>query len=271
MLSSRFTLLWISLLAFTVSCRKEAFDAYYGRPDWLASPIYQQLDSMGDFKNFLNCIQLSGYQNTLGTAGSWTVFAPTDQAFEQFMKEQGIADMAKVTPELAEKIVRSSMTYDGERIEKLNDFFSKQGWQPGLAFRRRSVYYDFVESEDLGNGKIRKFVSTNRGSDKLYVPTENNNKHLTYFFDAYLAQRGLGKADYAIFYPHSTYSGLNIGAANIDPKRNNIAAENGYIHVVDRVLLPEKSIDQYTSRVCCSNIIRKDRRSRICMQRIVVS
>ncbi|WP_293941417.1 MULTISPECIES: fasciclin domain-containing protein [unclassified Sphingobacterium] len=248
MLSSRFTLLWISLLALTVSCRKEAFDAYYGRPDWLASPIYQQLDSMGDFKNFLNCIQLSGYQNTLGTAGSWTVFAPTDKAFEQFMNEQGIADMTKVSPELAERIVRSSMTYDGERIEKLSDFFSKQGWQPGLAFRRRSVYYDFVESEDLGNGKIRKFVSTNRGSDKLYVPIENNNKHLTYFFDAYMAQRGLGKSDYTVFYPNSTYSGLNVGAANIDPKRNNIAAENGYIHVVDRVLLPEKSIDQYLTR-----------------------
>src|SRR5690606_40793793 len=62
-----------------VGCRKEAFDAYYGRPKGLASPIYQQLDSMGDFTYFLSCIEKAGYRNTLGSASSWTVFAPTDR------------------------------------------------------------------------------------------------------------------------------------------------------------------------------------------------
>lgn len=192
MLSSKFNLFWIALLITVVSCRKEAFDAYYGRPEWLASPIYQQLDSMGDFKKYLSCIELSGYKNTLGTAGSWTVFAPTDQAFDQFMKENGISDVSKIDAKLAEKIVRSSMIYDGERLEKLNDYFSAKGWQQGFAFRRRSVYYDFVEKEDLGNGKIRRFVSANRGPNVAYAATDNNNKHISYFFDAYMNQRALG-------------------------------------------------------------------------------
>ncbi|WP_286734548.1 MULTISPECIES: fasciclin domain-containing protein [Sphingobacterium] len=245
MLSSKFNLFWIALLITVVSCRKEAFDAYYGRPDWLASPIYQQLDSMGDFKKYLSCIELSGYKNTLGTAGSWTVFAPTDQAFDQFMKENGISDVAKIDAKLAEKIVRSSMIYDGERLEKLNDYFSAKGWQQGFASRRRSVYYDFVEKEDLGNGKIRRFVSTNRGPNVAYAATDNNNKHISYFFDAYMNQRGLGAIDYQSFYPNSSYTGLNVGSAEIDPARSNISAENGYIHVVNKVLIAEKSIDQY--------------------------
>jgi Fasciclin domain. len=200
---------------------------------------------MGDFKKYLSCIELSGYKNTLGTAGSWTVFAPTDQAFDQFMKENGISDISKIDAKLAEKIVRYSMIYDGERLEKLNDYFSSKGWQAGFAFRRRSVYYDFVEGEGTTSGKTRKFVSTNRGADKAYITTENNNKHITYFFESFMSQRGLGKDDYNAFYPSSTYSGLNVGGANIDPGRNNMVAENGYIHVVDKVLFPEKSIDQY--------------------------
>ncbi len=38
---------------------------------------------------------------------------------------------------------------------------------------------------------------------------------------------------------------MNIADAKIDPSRSNILAENGYIHVVDKVLMPQPSIDQY--------------------------
>ncbi|HOZ97891.1 MAG TPA: fasciclin domain-containing protein [Niabella sp.] len=227
------------------SCNKKSWDEYYARPDWLAQPIYQQLDSMGDFKKFLVCIDKSGYKNTLGTAGSWTVFAPTDAAFQTYLQEQNIADVNQISKELAEKIVRASMVYDGERLERLNDNFSSKGWVPGFAFRRRTVYYDFVETETGGDGKSRKIISTNRGADKANILTENNNKHLTYFFSAYMDPRNLGASDYKTFYPNSDYSGLNIADAKIDPLRSNIVAENGYIHVVDKVLIPQNSIDQY--------------------------
>ncbi|MFD1768682.1 fasciclin domain-containing protein [Sphingobacterium suaedae] len=239
------TFYWVLFIVLCASCRKDAFDAYYGRPEWLASPIYQQLDSMGDFKSFLYCVELSGYKNTLGSAGSWTVFAPTDEAFQKFLTENKIGRLDDIDKKLAEKIVRSAMVYDGERIEKLNDYFSAQGWVTGAAFRRRTVYYDFVEDEPLANEKIRKIVSTNRTAGIPYVTTDNNNKHVPYFFNSYMQLRGLGSSDYTTFYPNSVYTGLNVGRATIDPARSNILAENGYIHVVDQVLLPEPSITQY--------------------------
>ncbi|MCA5003835.1 fasciclin domain-containing protein [Sphingobacterium bovistauri] len=228
-----------------VGCRKEAFDAYYGRPKGLASPIYQQLDSMGDFKYFLSCIEKAGYRNVLGSAASWTVFAPTDRAFLEFMSESGISDTSQIDKKLAEKIVRTAMVYDGERLEKLGDYFSSRGWVEDYGFRRRTVYYDFVEDEVQENGKIRKIVSTNRGVGIPYLESENNNKHLTYFFTEYMSARNLGSDDYKTFYPNSNYTGLNVLGATIDPTRSNLIAENGYIHVVDKVLMPEKNIDQY--------------------------
>lgn len=237
----------VSLLVLGVTaCSKKTFDEYYARPDWLAQPIYQQLDSMGDFKNFLVCIEKAGYKNVLGAGSSWTVFAPTDAAFSKFLAEQGMPDVNSIDRSLAEKIVRTAMVYDGERLEKLNDNFSSRGWVPGAAFRRRTVYYDFVETEtSTFDGRTRKIISTNRKPGTAYVTGDNNNKHLSYFFNDYMTPRNLGAADYNTFYPNTTYTGMNIADAKIDPSRSNILAENGYIHVVDKVLMPQPSIDQY--------------------------
>lgn len=242
---SRLSIYGILLFITCLSCRKAAFDDYYGRPDWLASPIYQQLDSMGDFTSFLYCIDLSGYKNTLGSAASWTVFAPTDAAFEQFMQERGISELSKIDKTLAEKIVRYAMVYDGEQLERLGSYFSRQGWLEGLAFRRRTVYYDFVEDEVGSDGKLRKIIATNRTVGQNYVETDNNSKYVTYFLSDYMNAQGLTARDYNAFYPNSTYTGRNVGEARIDDRRYNIPAENGYIHVVDRVLFPPQSIDQY--------------------------
>lgn len=236
----------VCLLLLFGACSKKTFDEYYARPDWLAQPIYQQLDSMGDFKNFLVCIEKAGYKNVLGAGSSWTVFAPTDAAFSKFLSEQGISDVNNIDRTLAEKIVRTAMVYDGERLEKLNDNFSSRGWVPGAAFRRRTVYYDFVEAEtSTFDGRTRKIIATNRKPGTDYFAGDNNNKHLSYFFNDYMNLRNLGATDYNTFYPNTTYTGLNIADAKIDPNRNNIIAENGYIHVVDKVLMPQLSIDQY--------------------------
>jgi uncharacterized surface protein with fasciclin (FAS1) repeats len=88
-------------------------------------------------------------------------------------------------------------------------------------------------------------VSTNRRPDFDYAANDNNHKHLAYFFEGYMKVRALDAADYNAFYPGTPYTGLNIGDARIDPNRHNIIAENGYIHVVDKVLFPVQSIDQY--------------------------
>src|SRR5690606_41858772 len=97
---------------------------------------------MGDFTYFLSCIEKAGYRNTLGSASSWTVFAPTDRAFQQFMSENNISDSSNIDKKLAEQIVRTAMVYDGERLAILNDYFSAIGWVSGVAFRSRNVYSD---------------------------------------------------------------------------------------------------------------------------------
>src|SRR5438105_8036653 len=84
----RFLPLLMLIILFT-NCNKNAFDDYYARPKGLEPPIYQVLESKGNFKNLLAVIDKAGYKGTLGAAGYWTMFAPDDAAFDKFYKERG--------------------------------------------------------------------------------------------------------------------------------------------------------------------------------------
>ncbi len=230
----------LTLIFLLTGCRKKEFDEFYGRPEHLGDPIYQQLEQKGNFTKFLECVDKSGYKETLSTAGSWTVFAPTDAAFAKYLTDNNIST---ITPELASTIVRYSMTYDGEKVEKLTDYFSGKGFIKNNAFRRRTVYYDFVYDGIDNNGSSIKTIASNRNGG--FLSTDFNNKNLPYYFTSFMGFAKLSQTDYTYFYPGSTYTGKNVGPANIVDGEYNISAENGFIHVIDRVLVPPLSIDQY--------------------------
>lgn len=238
----RFLTVVLTFVVLLSSCRKEEFDKFYGRPENLGDPIYQQLQAKGNFTKFLDCVDKAGYKETLSAAGSWTVFAPTDAAFATYMQENSLNE---ISSDLASKIVRYSMVYDGEKTERLSDFFSNKGFIKNTGFRRRTVYYDFVYDEKDNNGNSIKAIATNRNG--IYFPGDFNNKNITYFLSPYMAFTGLSATDYNFFYPNTTYNGNNVGPAHILGDQQNIIAENGVIHVVDKVLTPPLSIDQYVA------------------------
>ncbi|TCD05631.1 hypothetical protein EZ449_16210 [Pedobacter frigidisoli] len=239
----KFLIVFLTVIFFLTSCRKKEFDEFYGRPENLGDPIYQQLQAKGNFTRFLDCIDKAGYKETLSTAGSWTIFAPNDQAFNTYMQENSITEL---NADLASKIVRYSMIYDGEKVERLSDFFSVKGFVKNTAFRRRSVYYDFVYDGLDKDGKAIKVIDVNRNNG--YVAGDFNNKNITYFLSPFMAFSGLSAADYNFFYPNSTYNGNNVGPGKLVDGQTNIIAENGVIHVVDKVLTPPQSIDQYINQ-----------------------
>lgn len=237
----------LSFLSFVLlfsGCSKKEFDEYYGRPDSLASPIYQQLQEKGNFRSLLKVIDKTTYKETLTAAGFWTFFAPTDQAFDVFLKESGYASVDEIPAAVAESIVRYSLAYDAEKKERLSDFFSRTGIVPGEGFRRRTLYYDFVyEGKDKSDKAINLIASNRNGS---YLITDFNNKNIPVYTDVFMKKKNLGANDYEALYPGSKYSNfLNVGPANIVRDQYNIVAENGVIHAVDKVLTPPLSIDQY--------------------------
>jgi uncharacterized surface protein with fasciclin (FAS1) repeats len=230
-----------------VGCRKEKFDEYYGRPDNLAAPIYQQLEAKGNFTIFVKLIEKASYKDILGKAGYWTLFAPNDAAFQIFFQENSIANVDAVSKELAEKIVRYALVFNAFNTTRIADYQSNLGWVPNQAFKRRTAYYDGFYKQTV-NGVERVVFASNRNNSNAagtpyYVDGDNNNKYVTYFHEKYVTGKALTAADYNYFYPNEPYTGFNFISGSV--KTADIIAENGIIHEVTKVSLPLPSIDQY--------------------------
>ncbi|MCI9843363.1 fasciclin domain-containing protein [Flavobacterium pectinovorum] len=234
-------LLVFSFLVLLSSCSKDAYDDYYGRPDSLEPPIYQQLEARGNFKNLLVLIEKAGYKDILGKAGYWTMLAPNDEAFAKYFQEQGITDVNKIDAETAGKIVRYALIYNAFREEKMSDYQSGTGWVIDNAFRRRTAYYDGFISKTI-NGQPKIFVNANRNGG-FYAIGDNNNKYITYFTDEYFTAKGLSSADFKYFYPNAEYTGFNVFDSKVTEA--DIVAENGIIHEVNKINLPLVTLDQY--------------------------
>ncbi len=229
---------FLLLLLFLTGCVKKEFEAYYARPDNLAQPIYQQLEARKNFTSLLACIDKAGYKEILGNAGYWTFFAPNDAAFQKYFTEKGISGVAAIDSVTSRKIVSYSLVYNAFRKEQLSSYQSTAGVIPNQAYKRKTAYYDFVQTE---SGETRKIVASNRNG--FYVNGDNNNKYIPYFTKNFMDYKGLTASDYNFFYPNSTYSGFNVADANV--VNADIVAENGMIQEIDKVVTPLPSIEQY--------------------------
>ncbi|MFD3002011.1 fasciclin domain-containing protein [Pontibacter toksunensis] len=236
-------LYYLSLLVLLTNCRDKTFDEFYARPENLGAPIYQQLEARGNFKNFLACVEKAGYKHTLSSSGYWTIFAPTDEAFAAFFQEQNLGGINDVDEETARRIVTYALVYNAFNKEYLSDFQSSIGWVENEAFRRRSAYYTGPYKANFGEGEVRVLANNRNGN--TYFPEDNNNKYIPYFIDRYFSGKGLSALDYTTFYPNVPFTGFNVAGAAVVGNDHSVRAENGLIHIIDKVLLPLPNIDEY--------------------------
>jgi uncharacterized surface protein with fasciclin (FAS1) repeats len=234
----------VAFLLLFLSCKKE-YNEFYARPDDLEQPIFQQLSSNGKFKSLTTLIEKAGYKETLSSAGYWTLFAPHDSAFTVYFKEKGLSGADAVDADLARQIVTYCLVYNAFKQERISDYQSNLGWVENGSFRRRTAAYTGVYATTDLQGKSIKAIASNRNNSGslFYVDGDNNNKHIPIFETGFMTGKTLTASDYNYFYPNSTYTGFNVADAKVTDR--DIAAENGVVHVVDRVLTSLPSIDQF--------------------------
>lgn len=244
----RISFLLLGVAAF-FSCKKK-FDDYYAPPASLEPPIYQQLQTRGNFTKFLSLIDKAGYKQTLSSAGYWTIFAPSDSAFatdadfQAFLAGKGIASFDAIDSTTAQSIVQFLLVYNAFNDDRLDDYQSNVGWVENTAFKRRTAYYTgFYKDTDLTGKPVVALASNRNGNTNAISINDNNNKYIPFFTNTYLSLRGIPQSDYTYFYPNTPFSGFNVANAKVTQK--NIAAENGVIHIIDHVVTPLLSLDQY--------------------------
>ncbi|MBO7269802.1 MAG: fasciclin domain-containing protein [Bacteroidales bacterium] len=235
----RFKLLWVwmAILLFA-QCKDDYWDQYYSRPEWLEPPIYEVLKNDGRFNSYLQLVDSTMYERILKEASFYTVFAPTDSAMNDYLKEQGYASIDEISAAEADTIVAFSLVYNVFEFDELTDVLTN-GWDTLSSIKKKTAFYNTIYQEMLPDSTLAWVVdATANGS---YSVGDNNYKYVPTYLDRIFTKRGLLPTDYEYFYPGIDYNGSNIQGAHIVTK--NMMAENGIIHAVDKVNKPLPNLE----------------------------
>ncbi len=234
-----------------IGCKKEFTpgSSKYDRPDWLAGKVYTQVKSQEDLSTFALCIELTGYDSIIDISGSYTVFAPDNEAFiSWFQNHPEYSDVEDIPLSVLTELVKYHIVqnpWSKDQLMSLDVF----GW---------------IDSTDITNNKPRgykretllrrnnmKFGIEKTGRNKYIIvdtlETNNYRKVISYrkyapvFFKEYFDIYDLDTDDYAFYFDRPFEGSGDLYYAGAKIIGNEIFAENGFVYKIDRVVEPLKN------------------------------
>lgn len=242
-------LLPVFIMVFLFSCNRDEFNKYE-RPEWLAGKVYTQILEQEELSTFAECIELTGYDEVLDVSGSYTVFAPSNEAFNIYFASN--PDYNKVEdipiPEL-ERIVKYHIVQNPWSKLQLRTL-DIYGWIDTLdlsnneprGFKRETLLYEKekkygVKSVKAGNEDKLVIVDTLNSNWHRKVVTDSR-KYAPIFFQEYFDIYDLEKSDYEYYFGRSFDGSGDIYFAGARLESDEIFAENGFVYIIDRVVEP---------------------------------
>jgi uncharacterized surface protein with fasciclin (FAS1) repeats len=224
-------------------------DEKYKRPDWLAGKVYTQIKEQPELSTFAKCVELTGYDTLINISGSYTVFAPNNEAFSIYFQNHPEYNSVEDIPitELT-KIVKYHIVqnpWSKIQLRSLDVF----GWIDTLdidnnkprGYKRETLL--LVKDKFLGviksvkeNGKTIIVDSLDaRWYRKVSV---DSRKFAPIFFKEYFEIYDLNLNDYEFYFNRPFESPEDIYYVNGRIIGDEIFAENGFVYNIDRVVEP---------------------------------
>ncbi len=216
----------------------------YRNPDWLAGKLYTQLLAEENLSKFAECLKIVGYDTILDVSGSYTVFAPSDEAMDLFLAEYQYASASDIPRNELLNIVKFHIIQDAWSIIQLQ-MLNINGWidpdnphsEPN-AYKRQTLLKNPNEKYWIRKKNGDDFIVMDSTSTSMHKKVfTRSRKYVPIFFDDFLNIYGLSPEDYS-FYFGRQYEPGNVYYAEARITQSEIFAENGFIHVVDRVVRP---------------------------------
>ena len=241
-------------LFFILGCREdELIKNKYDRPEWLAGKVYSQILEQPELSTFAQILEMTGYDTIINVSGSYTVFAPTNEAFNQFfasnVKYNSVNDIPDSELSRIAKYHLVQNPWSKLQLQALDIY----GWIDTLdinnnepkGFKRETLLFD--KNRKYG---VAGYESTSRVRKNIIVDTlqtswsrrviTDSRKFAPIFFKQYFDIYDLVSADYE-FYFGRPLSSSDIFYANAKIISDEIFAENGFVYLVDQVVMPLKN------------------------------
>jgi len=247
-----------SLISFAIilivlaGCNDRMEENKYARPDWLAGKIYTQIVAQPELSTFAKCLEITGYDSIINVSGSYTVFGPSNTAWDAYLSGKPEYNSVEDIPiEELKSIVKYHM---------IQNAWSK------IQLRTLDIY-GWIDTLDLNNDKPRGFKretlekEPNRKygveffsgipgekSKIIIVDTTSTNwhrrvitdsrKYAPIFYQEYFDIYNLKSNDYTFYFNRTFDGGNDIYFAGAKIISDEIFAENGFIYIIDEVVEP---------------------------------
>lgn len=242
-------------LLILFSCENDKHDIFK-RPDWLAGKVFTQLKEIPELSTFAKCLEITEYDKILDVSGSYTVFAPTNDAFTSWFQTHPSYKRIEDIP-LAEldRLVKYHIVqnpWSKNQLRQLDVF----GWidpkdltnneprgfkRETLLLDRDSKYGIFGERRGLRN--YISIVDTTASPWKRREATDSR-KYAPIFFKEYFDIYELSSSDYEFYFNRPIESPSDIFYAGGKIIGDEVFAENGFVYKIDRVVEPLKNAYQ---------------------------
>ncbi len=242
-------LLLILIMVGTIftSCKDDYF--YNDKePDFLGSSIYNYMEQDGHFHYFLRLVDDLNYKNVLTYTGSKTLFPARDDAFERFFKNNiyGIKSYDDLTAAQKRSLMNVSMINMAYLSNMLANVPSTQNASgEGLALRRNTAntYLDsisYIKDETLfSNSFWNRFASKG-----LYLVDNEAPAPIVHFTSFNMVKQGITESDFSILNNGKSFDNNTLYVNGIKVVDKDIICKNGYVHVLEDLMLPAKNMAQ---------------------------
>lgn len=230
----------IVLLAFA-ACEKD-YDGYYDEPANLEGPIYEQLKANENFSSYVSALEkVPELPVIINKSGLYTVFAPTNEAWTQYLQGNGYSSTDDIPPPKLQELVENHILfgmwfrYDFDRF--ISEVETTGNDETSFEVRSRPELTSVTASEGSLDDDIG---SAPEGSD---VKVFHDFRQSKVYTSKHLDKLDV-RSDYHIVYGKDA-GDFNFGDANVSMEK--ISAKNGVIHGIDKVVSPVNLVSTYMS------------------------
>ncbi len=229
------------------SC-SDTYDLDTAQPSGLNS-IYGYLKEQGKFTNTLQLIDDLGQTDILSKTGSKTMFVASDSAFEAFFKSNkwGVKKYSDLSLAQKKLLLNSAMIDNPYSTSMLS---TAEGPVKGEVCRRSSsmTLYDSVMVVASNSTEANEVLPANSRFDEIRANHDSivlftdasNAAPMLHFTAKYLSSNKITSDDIDFIYnqPSGTRKSDDVYVNNAKVINANVFCKNGFIHEVDKVILP---------------------------------
>lgn len=239
-----YLLLLSILFGLLVGCDELPEHEKFKRPDWLPGKLFTTVSAQENLTMFTECLRLTGLDTIIDVSGSWSVFAPTDEAMKLYLSENSYASISAIPLYELEKITKFHIIQFPWSIEQLKSL-GVNGWKAvddgssnPYAYKRETMLKYSPEKYWIKKGNKKETIlidSTKSGRyKKVFV---QSRKYVPIFYDTYMTKNGITPQDYKFYFDRAFEPG-NVYYAGAKILKSDVLAENGFVHIIDRVVTP---------------------------------